>query len=308
MRERASKRVVGRPPKRDGDDSRSRILEAAISVFAEKGIAASAIKDIGQRAGVTAAMVYYHFEDKERLTEAALERYLVPLVDHYWAAVDLGLGPRETLLEVVDRIRRATTDSPWFLPLWSRELASEGGYLRVFLGRRIERRLLETFRQAVLQGQAEGLLNPDLMPEMLFISLISALCLPSLARPDWQRLWGRSFSDAEFFGHCLAMISGGLFTCGGGPMAGGPPEGFGAHGGPVHGGPAHGGPVQGDAAQGGRNGYESRERESGHGHWRDRRPHFGRRSPWAWPGPDARAGRRPGGRTPRHRRRPQGRP
>jgi len=50
-----------------GDDTRSRIVEAAGPIFAEKGFQAATIRDICQAAGVNIAGVNYHFGDKEKL-------------------------------------------------------------------------------------------------------------------------------------------------------------------------------------------------------------------------------------------------
>ena len=46
---------------------RDKIREAAIGLFAEKGYAATTTREICQRAGVTKPVLYYHFENKERL-------------------------------------------------------------------------------------------------------------------------------------------------------------------------------------------------------------------------------------------------
>ncbi|MFH1688040.1 MAG: TetR/AcrR family transcriptional regulator [bacterium] len=47
--------------------TRGKILEAARSVFAEKGLAAATIDEIAERADVGRGSVYYHFENKDEL-------------------------------------------------------------------------------------------------------------------------------------------------------------------------------------------------------------------------------------------------
>jgi AcrR family transcriptional regulator len=51
-----------------------RILEAAFSVFGERGLRATRIKEIADRAGVAAGSVYTYFSDKEHLFRATVER------------------------------------------------------------------------------------------------------------------------------------------------------------------------------------------------------------------------------------------
>jgi AcrR family transcriptional regulator len=47
--------------------ARENIRNAAISLFAEKGYAATTTREICARAGITKPVLYYHFENKERL-------------------------------------------------------------------------------------------------------------------------------------------------------------------------------------------------------------------------------------------------
>jgi len=53
--------------RRDGIETRRRILEAACKVFAEKGFRDATHAEICQRAGTNTAAINYHFQDKETL-------------------------------------------------------------------------------------------------------------------------------------------------------------------------------------------------------------------------------------------------
>lgn len=50
-----------------------RILEAAAEEFAERGIEGARIEQIAQRSGVTKQLIYYYFQTKAQLYEAALD-------------------------------------------------------------------------------------------------------------------------------------------------------------------------------------------------------------------------------------------
>lgn len=63
--------------------TKSRIVEAAIEVFLEKGYDATTIRDICDRAGVNLASVNYHFGSKDALRTAALETIMAANTESY---------------------------------------------------------------------------------------------------------------------------------------------------------------------------------------------------------------------------------
>ncbi len=58
-----------------GEATRTRLVETALSVFAEKGFARATIKDLGVAAGMSPAILYHYFKGKEELLQAVVERY-----------------------------------------------------------------------------------------------------------------------------------------------------------------------------------------------------------------------------------------
>jgi AcrR family transcriptional regulator len=57
-----------------GEVSREKILAAAIGLFSERGFAGTSVADVCERAGVVKTALYWHFESKEGLLDAALAR------------------------------------------------------------------------------------------------------------------------------------------------------------------------------------------------------------------------------------------
>ncbi|GAB7539374.1 CerR family C-terminal domain-containing protein [Burkholderia sp. 3C] len=56
-----------------GDETRGRIIEAAIELFGERGFAGASTRDIAARAGVNAPALQYYFENKEGVLRACVE-------------------------------------------------------------------------------------------------------------------------------------------------------------------------------------------------------------------------------------------
>ena len=84
--------------------ARERILQAAIEVFAERGVAGASIAGIPERAGGAQGRVNYHFGGKEQLVAAVIDR---------WFETVLGFArvegtPDEMLAAVIDGALTAT--------------------------------------------------------------------------------------------------------------------------------------------------------------------------------------------------------
>ncbi len=61
------------------EDTRSKILAAALEEFAAKGLAGTRVDEIARLAGVNKAMIYYHFDSKEALFDALFQSELEQL-------------------------------------------------------------------------------------------------------------------------------------------------------------------------------------------------------------------------------------
>jgi AcrR family transcriptional regulator len=57
----------------NGEERRSQILEVAVSLFSERGFRGTTTKEIAHAAGVSEAMVFRHFANKEELYAAILD-------------------------------------------------------------------------------------------------------------------------------------------------------------------------------------------------------------------------------------------
>ena len=56
-------------------ETRERLIDAALAVFGEKGVARATVKDIAAAAGISPGLLYHYFQDKEELLRAVFERH-----------------------------------------------------------------------------------------------------------------------------------------------------------------------------------------------------------------------------------------
>jgi AcrR family transcriptional regulator len=71
----------GRPKQTDeGGKARGRLLDAAESLFAQRGFYGVTTRQVADAAGVDVALIYYHFKNKSSLFDGVFERRARPLV------------------------------------------------------------------------------------------------------------------------------------------------------------------------------------------------------------------------------------
>jgi AcrR family transcriptional regulator len=62
-----------------GRDTRSRLRELALQLFAEQGYEKTSLREIAERLGVTKAALYYYFKSKEDIVASLVEDYMAEL-------------------------------------------------------------------------------------------------------------------------------------------------------------------------------------------------------------------------------------
>jgi AcrR family transcriptional regulator len=89
------RRVTKRP-----DERRRDLLDAAVKVFAKKGVSAATVSDIAKAAGVAKGTFYLYYSSKEHLLGALKDRFVDEMMEHatslyeqvgredWWALVD----------------------------------------------------------------------------------------------------------------------------------------------------------------------------------------------------------------------------
>jgi AcrR family transcriptional regulator len=99
-----------------GDETRRRIIEAAIRLFGERGYEGASTRDIAKQAGVNAPALQYYFDNKEGVYRACAEhiaesiwQHFRPALDGAQAALDAN-ADRETLIEAFNVLLDALAD------------------------------------------------------------------------------------------------------------------------------------------------------------------------------------------------------
>lgn len=99
-----------------GDETRLRIIDAAIDLFGEAGFDGASTREIAARAGVNAPALQYYFENKEGLYRACAEHiaddaraHFEPIMAHGWKVLEDG-GDDAALIDAFIGIQDVIAD------------------------------------------------------------------------------------------------------------------------------------------------------------------------------------------------------
>jgi AcrR family transcriptional regulator len=76
---------------------RDELLELAATMFAERGLRATTVRDIADRAGILSGSLYHHFASKEEMVDEVLQDFLDWLFARYQHIIDTEPNPLERL-------------------------------------------------------------------------------------------------------------------------------------------------------------------------------------------------------------------
>lgn len=80
---------------------RDELLSLAATLFAERGLRATTVRDIADAAGILSGSLYHHFDSKESMVDEILRGFLDDLFSRYNEIVASGASSRDTLEALV---------------------------------------------------------------------------------------------------------------------------------------------------------------------------------------------------------------
>jgi AcrR family transcriptional regulator len=93
--------IPGRARKTEPAVRRDAILDAALTVFAERGFEAARLDDVAARAGVAKGTLYLYFKDKEALFEEVVRSAASPIVERLSALAAAPDMPMTVMLDAL---------------------------------------------------------------------------------------------------------------------------------------------------------------------------------------------------------------
>ncbi|MGE5696941.1 MAG: TetR family transcriptional regulator KstR2 [Candidatus Sericytochromatia bacterium] len=147
---------------------RNELLDLAATMFAERGLRATTVRDIADRAGILSGSLYHHFASKEEMVDEVLRDFLDWLFARYQHIIDTEPNPLERLkglfMTSFDAIERRHAQVVIYQDEAKRLLGQERfGYLE-----ERNRRQRQMWVDVLQQGIKEGHFRPDLDVDLVY--------------------------------------------------------------------------------------------------------------------------------------------
>ncbi len=157
---------------RDAERSQAGILTAARDEFAEYGLAGARMDRIAERAGLNKRLIYYYFEDKERLFASVLEQAYRDIRQQERELHLLDLEPVQAVRRLVEFTWHYYLDHPEFITLLNSANLHRGRHLPdIERAQALNSPLVDTLAEVLERGRREGLFRGGVDPVQLYVSI-----------------------------------------------------------------------------------------------------------------------------------------
>jgi TetR/AcrR family transcriptional regulator len=219
--ETARLRRQRKPDRRNPELTKALILSAARDEFVENGLNGARVDRIAMRAGSGKNLIYHYYGNKEQLYLAVLEEIYRDMRAHQDDQAVRHLPPLDGMRLFVANTFDYFARTPALIRLMSIENIHYAKHLKRSKSvRSLYDPLLETLRQALARGQAEGTFRQDVEPIDLYISISGLAYFYLSNRHTLSWIFGQDLVDparlAQRRQHVVDFVVSYLRSCGDG--------------------------------------------------------------------------------------------
>jgi AcrR family transcriptional regulator len=155
-------------------DTRRRVLDASVALFAEKGFRASSLDEIADAVGIRKASLYHYFPSKAALLDGVYREFIGGLMEVPTKDIEEILYPCQRMRLMVASSVRFHHENRAFLRIFWRERQElpDDAYSRI---REREKRFEAFVESIIVDGQASGCFDPTLDPQLVLHSTLGML-------------------------------------------------------------------------------------------------------------------------------------
>jgi AcrR family transcriptional regulator len=183
---------------RDADRSQGIILAAARDEFAEFGLGGARMDRIAERAALNKRLIYYYFEDKEKLFQAVLEQAYRDIREEERQLKLLDLKPADALRRLVEFTWDYYLQHPEFLTLLNSANLHRARHLeKSQQAREMNSPLIEMLAQILERGRKDGSFRGGVDPLQLYVSIAGLSYFYLSNNHTLSAIFGRDLMSAK---------------------------------------------------------------------------------------------------------------
>lgn len=194
----AAKKTASPPAKRDAEKTRTRILDAARSLFCKHGVDGATVEAIARAAHVNKRMVYYYFGNKNDLYLAVLEQTYASRRQHD-SVLEMNVGdPEQCVRRLVRASFRYCRDNPDYIKVLLAENLNGARHLkRSKQIMNLHSPLLENLGALLERGQKIGVFRTYVDPLQVYLTIASLCFFYHSNTATLSTIFGRDFASAD---------------------------------------------------------------------------------------------------------------
>jgi TetR/AcrR family transcriptional regulator len=154
--------------------SKQKIIKAAITEFALKGLNGARVDEIARRSGVNKTLLYHYIGNKDRLFTAALEATYQTIRERQREFIDRQMDPLTGIRELTLLLMSIWVEHPEFGRLLATENFHRGKHIkRSKVIEEMYRHLVDTLSNLLEKGVEQGVFRKGIDPVDFYISISS---------------------------------------------------------------------------------------------------------------------------------------
>lgn len=173
------------------------ILDVATRQFAERGYEGTSMNDVAEAVGVRKASLFYHFETKDALYEAVLDRLIATIATPLGAAYDAAGPWEERLVNAADTVTAMLASHPYAAKLLLREAMDWGPVIRGQLSEHAVA-VMEMSAAFIRAGQEAGVFAKSADARQIMVSLVGLHFVPFALGQLVEKFTGKQPFDPQF--------------------------------------------------------------------------------------------------------------
>ena len=163
---------MDKPRKRNPEQTRQRVLEAATEEFAEKGLSGARVDEIARRSGSNKRMLYHYFGNKEDLYLAVMEAAYKKKLEEEIQLELTGMDPVEGMETLIRFTWRYYLENPEFISLVNNENLLKARHIAKSDDIKVlHSPLVELIKGFLERGAKIGVFRAGIDPVQLYITI-----------------------------------------------------------------------------------------------------------------------------------------